>query len=176
MKQALFIVGARGAGKTTIGKLLAEILSYKFIDTDESLQISSKMTIADLVALHGWEYFRQLESQTLKTVSQSGCVISTGGGMVLSQENRHYMQQHGIVIYLQTSAEVLSNRLSLNPENSQRPSLTGKSIIEEIEDILVAREPLYSGCADLTVDASLSKENIVTSIKNYILTRKNKII
>ncbi|MBI6547604.1 shikimate kinase AroL [Xenorhabdus lircayensis] len=171
MKQTLFIVGARGAGKTTIGKLLAETLSYKFVDTDESIQISSEMTIADLVEQHGWEYFRKLESKMLRTVSQHERVISTGGGMVLSPENRHYMQQNGIVIYLQASAEVLIKRLSLNPENSQRPSLTGKSIIEEIEGILVEREPLYRGCADFIVDASFATEDIVSSVKSYILNQ-----
>ncbi|SFU74537.1 shikimate kinase AroL [Xenorhabdus koppenhoeferi] len=176
MKQTLFIVGARGAGKTTIGKLLAEALSYKFIDTDDSIQASSKMTISDLVEEHGWEYFRRVESQILKTVSQNECTISTGGGMVLSSENRHYMQQNGIVIYLQASAEVLIKRLSLNPENSQRPSLTGKSIIEEIKGILVEREPLYRECADFIVDASLATESIVSNIKAYILTQENKLI
>ncbi|OTA20981.1 hypothetical protein Xbed_00975 [Xenorhabdus beddingii] len=176
MKRTLFIVGARGAGKTTIGKLLAEALSYKFVDTDESIQTASQMSIATLVEHNGWEYFRKLESQTLKTVSQSEHVISTGGGMVLSPENRLYMQQNGIVIYLQASANILIKRLSLNPENSQRPSLTGKSIIEEIEGVLVEREPLYHECADLIVDASLATEDIVFNINSYILSQENKII
>ncbi|MDC9593405.1 shikimate kinase AroL [Xenorhabdus sp. IM139775] len=176
MKQTLFIVGARGAGKTTIGKLLSEALSYQFVDTDESIQSTSKMTIADLVERHGWGHFRTLESQTLKAVSQSERVISTGGGMVLSLENRQYMQQNGVVIYLQASADVLSKRLSLNPENSQRPSLTGKSIIEEMEGILVEREPLYRECASFIVDANLATEDIVSRVRSYILSRKNKLI
>lgn len=176
MKKTLFIVGARGAGKTTIGKLLSDALSYKFIDTDESIQTMNKMTIADLVEQYGWEHFRKLESQTLKTVSQNEHVISTGGGMVLSLENRQYMQHNGIVIYLQATARVLSNRLSLNPENTQRPSLTGKSIIEEMEGILVEREPLYQACAHFIVDANLATEEIVSHIKSYILNQKNKLI
>lgn len=172
MKQTLFIVGARGAGKTTIGKLLAEALSYKFVDTDESVQSSIQMSIADLVEQNGWEYFRKLEGQILQTVSQREHVISTGGGMVLAPENRLYMQQNGTVIYLQTSADVLAGRLSLNPENSQRPSLTGKSITEEIEAVLVEREPLYHECADFIVDANLTTEDIVFSIKSYILNQE----
>ncbi|AOM40931.1 shikimate kinase AroL [Xenorhabdus hominickii] len=176
MKQTLFIVGARGAGKTTIGKLLAEALSYKFVDTDERIQTSSEMTIANLVEQHGWEYFRKYESQTLKAVNQNECVIATGGGMVLLPENRQHMQQNGIVIYLQVPADILVKRLSLNPENSQRPSLTGKSITEEIEGILAEREPLYRECADFIVDASFVTEDIVSSIKSYILNWKNKII
>ncbi|MDC9582166.1 shikimate kinase AroL [Xenorhabdus sp. PR6a] len=176
MKQTLFIIGARGAGKTTIGKLLSEALSYKFVDTDESIQAISKMTIADLVEQHGWGHFRKLESQTLQAVSQSEHVISTGGGMILSLENRQYMRQNGVVIYLQASAEVLSQRLSLNPENSQRPSLTGKSIIEEMEGILVEREPLYRECANFIVNANLATEDIVSRVKSYILGQKNKLI
>ncbi|MDE1475397.1 shikimate kinase AroL [Xenorhabdus bovienii] len=172
MKQTLFIVGARGAGKTTIGKLLAEALSYTFIDTDESIQASCGMTIADLVEQYGWAHFRELESQLLKNVSQNKCVISTGGGMILSSENRQHMQQNGIVIYLQAPAEVLIKRLSLNPENTQRPSLTGKSITEEIESILTERERLYRECANFIVDANSSTENISSLINGYILNQK----
>ncbi|MBD2806063.1 shikimate kinase AroL [Xenorhabdus sp. ZM] len=174
MKQTVFIVGARGAGKTTIGRLLAEALSYQFFDTDESIQISSKMTIAQMVEKHDWQYFRNFESQILEEVSQNECVISTGGGIVLSPRNRSHLKQNGIVIYLQASAKTLIERLSLNPEDEQRPSLTGKSITEEIEGILTEREPLYNECADFTVDASLSVENIVLSIQSYILNQENK--
>ncbi|CDL83705.1 shikimate kinase AroL [Xenorhabdus cabanillasii] len=176
MKQTLFIVGARGAGKTTIGNLLAEVLAYKFVDTDENIQISCGMTIAELVEQRGWDYFRKLESQTLKAVSQKNRVISTGGGIVLAAENRQYMRQNGIVIYLQAPAEVLIERLSHNPENSQRPSLTGKSITEEIVGVLAEREPIYRECAHFIVDATLSIENIALDIKSYILRQYKQII
>ncbi|WP_426577911.1 shikimate kinase AroL [Xenorhabdus stockiae] len=176
MKQTLFIVGARGAGKTTIGNVLAEVLSYQFVDTDEDVQISCGMTIAELVEQRGWDYFRKLESETLKAVSQRNRVVSTGGGMVLAAENRQYMRQNGIVVYLQAPASVLVERLSLNPENSQRPSLTGKSITEEITGVLAEREPLYCECAHLIVDAALSIENIVLEIQSYILSQYKQII
>ncbi|MDR0217469.1 MAG: shikimate kinase AroL [Enterobacteriaceae bacterium] len=176
MKQTIFIVGARGAGKTTIGNVLAEALSYKFVDTDDRIQVSSGMTIAELVKQHGWDYFRQLESQTLHAVSQKEQVISTGGGMVLAAENRQYMRQNGIVIYLQAPASVLTERLSLNPEDSQRPSLTGKSITEEMESVLAQREQLYCECAHFIADATRTIENIVFDIRNYIFSHHKQII
>ncbi|WP_118986828.1 shikimate kinase AroL [Photorhabdus sp. CRCIA-P01] len=170
MNQILFIVGARGAGKTTVGKLLANELSYTFIDTDHHIQQTSNMTIADIVNQQGWQQFRQLESQALQQVSQRNHVISTGGGIILSAENRQYMRQNGMVIYLQASASILAERLMQQPENTQRPSLTGKSIVEEMEEVLAARENLYCECANHIINAQFSPEKITTYVKEIILS------
>ncbi|WP_445494707.1 shikimate kinase AroL [Photorhabdus sp. SF281] len=172
MNPILFIVGARGAGKTTIGKRLANELSYTFIDTDHHIQQISNMTIADIVNQQGWQQFRQLETKALQQVSQSNRVISTGGGIILSTENRQYMRQNGTVIYLQTSADILAERLMQQPESTQRPSLTGKSIVEEMEEVLTARENLYCECADHIIDAQLSPERIIACVKEIILPRR----
>ncbi|AWK41131.1 shikimate kinase AroL [Photorhabdus laumondii subsp. laumondii] len=170
MNQILFIVGARGAGKTTVGKLLANELSYTFIDTDHHIQQTSNMTIADIVNQQGWQQFRQLESQALQQVTQINRVISTGGGIILSAENRQYMRQNGTVIYLQASASILAERLMQQPESTQRPSLTGKSIVEEMEEVLAARENLYCECANHIINAHLSPEKITTYVKEIMFS------
>lgn len=85
--EILFIVGARAAGKTTVGKVLAEALGYKFVDTDVYLLETTGETVADMVAREGWEGFRQRESEALRKVTIPRTVVATGGGMVLSETN-----------------------------------------------------------------------------------------
>lgn len=164
MTQTIFMVGARGAGKTTIGKVLAQALGYRFIDTDLFMQQTSQMTVAEVVAREGWNGFRLRESQALQTVTAPKSVVATGGGAVLASENRVFMRNHGRVIYLRAPAKVLAERLTEDPEDAQRPSLTGKPIIEEILDILASREALYQEVAHHVLDGTQPPEFVVEQI------------
>ncbi|EIR62035.1 shikimate kinase AroL, partial [Yersinia pestis] len=112
MTQTIFMVGARGAGKTTIGKALAQALGYRFVDTDLFMQQTSQMTVAEVVESEGWDGFRLRESMALQAVTAPKTVVATGGGAVLSSENRAFMRDHGRVIYLRASAAVLAKRLT----------------------------------------------------------------
>ena len=153
----LFLVGARASGKTTIGKALARSLGLPFADTDQHLLHRAGLTVEQIVAAEGWPGFRSRESLALQEVSDAhpaGCVVSTGGGMVLAEENRLLMRQRGMVIFLDAPAQTLAERLSRNPVNCQRPSLTGKGLIEEIGQILDERRHLYEQAAHHIVDAS----------------------
>lgn len=160
----LYIIGPRGAGKTTIGKRLAETASYPFIDTDALILQRAGMTIAEFVKLNGWEQFRQLETEVLTSLSQLPSVISTGGGIILAPENRQFMRDTGTVIYLNASVDVLADRLSAAPEAEQRPSLTGKSILDEISEVMATREPLYLSTAHHIIDAQMPVETIVRQL------------
>ena len=166
MNNAIFLVGARGSGKTTVGQQLSKNLNYTFVDTDSYIVNKVNSTISDLVALYGWDTFRALESQSLIDVTQPQTIVATGGGMILSEKNRDWMKSHGVVFYLATSAEVLSQRLLQDPNNEQRPSLTGLSIADEIGQILQARETLYRSTAHYVVDANLPLDDIVQFIKS----------
>ncbi|HGP3602280.1 TPA: shikimate kinase, partial [Yersinia enterocolitica] len=95
MTQTIFMVGARGAGKTTIGKALAQALGYRFIDTDLFMQQTLQSSVAEIVAREGWDGFRLRESMALQTVTAPKTVVATGGGAVLSHDNRTFMRQHG---------------------------------------------------------------------------------
>ncbi|HDL6962691.1 TPA: shikimate kinase AroL [Yersinia enterocolitica] len=174
MTQTIFMVGARGAGKTTIGKVLAQALGYRFIDTDLFMQQTLHLSVADIVAREGWDGFRLRESMALQTVTAPKTVIATGGGAVLSHDNRTFMRQHGVVIYLRASANVLAERLAEDPEDAQRPSLTGKPIVEEMLDVLASREPLYQEVAHHVLDATLPPEEVIEQILHILADEKVK--
>ncbi|CQI97156.1 shikimate kinase [Yersinia rohdei] len=174
MTQTIFMVGARGAGKTTIGKALAQALGYRFIDTDLFMQQSLQSSVADIVAREGWDGFRLRESMALQTVTAPKTVVATGGGAVLSHENRTFMCNHGLVVYLQASANVLAERLAEDPEDAQRPSLTGKPIVEEMLDVLASREVLYQEVAHHVLDATQRPEDVVEQILQILADEKVK--
>ncbi len=123
-----------------------------------------------MVEQKGWDFFRQIESDALIQVSQPNRVISTGGGMVLADKNRAYMKSSGVIIYLQASLETLITRLSDDPNTAQRPSLTGQTLLNEMQGVLTEREPLYLQCSDIIVDAGLS----ISEIIKIILTKLPK--
>lgn len=159
-----YIIGPRGSGKTTIGKQLAEQKSYQFIDTDKLIVERAGTSIAQIVEQHGWDYFRHLESEVLKSISQPNSIVSTGGGIILSEENQRVMRDNGTVIYLSAKPEILAERLAAEPQADQRPSLTGKSMIEEIAEVMSQREPLYLATAHHVVDAGLPIDTIISQL------------
>ncbi len=164
MTQPLFLVGARGCGKTTVGSELALTLGYRFADTDHWLQHNAGMSVTQIVELEGWGGFRRRESQALQAVTAPGLVVATGGGMVLAEENRCYMREHGVVIYLEAPVAELARRLEAFPEEGQRPTLTGRAISDEVAEVLAARDALYREAAHHVVDASLPPQQVVAQI------------
>ncbi|OCG26085.1 shikimate kinase II [Gilliamella sp. wkB108] len=164
MNKTIFLVGARAAGKTTMGKMLANKLSYSFIDTDHHLLETTQRTVAEIVEKEGWEGFRARESQVLVDTTKSNRVIATGGGMVLAQQNRDFMKQHGIVFFLSAPASTLAARLMKDPNVAQRPSLTGLSIADEMEKVLADRLPLYHDAAHHIIDVNQDENLILTQM------------
>ncbi|WP_434462457.1 shikimate kinase AroL [Serratia plymuthica] len=164
MTQTIFMVGARGAGKTTVGSALAQTMGYHFTDTDLFMQQTTQMSVAEMVAHEGWLGFRRRESIALQTVTQSSTVVATGGGMILAEENRRFMRQHGTVIYLRSPADVLAQRLEEYPQDAQRPTLTGRPIAEEMLEVLAAREALYQEAAHFVMDGTGSPQQVVEQI------------
>ena len=161
-----YIIGPRGSGKTTIGKKLAEKTGYQFIDTDKLILERAGMSIADIVQQQGWNYFRQLESQTLASIESQDAIVSTGGGIILAPENQQVMRENGTVIYLRSTPETLVKRLAAEPQADQRPSLTGKSLLEEIEEVMTQRDPIYLSTAHHVIDANQSIDAIIKQIAN----------
>ncbi len=161
MNKTIFLVGARASGKTTMGRLLAEKLNYSFVDTDVYLYESTQRTVAEIVEKEGWEGFRKLESQVLKDVTQPCRVIATGGGMILADQNRLHMQKMGIVFFLSAPAKILAERLMKDPNMAQRPSLTGLSIVDEMEKILEERHHLYMDSASHVINVDCQEMQIL---------------
>ncbi|MFZ1871806.1 shikimate kinase AroL [Serratia sp. D1N4] len=164
MTQTIFMVGARGAGKTTVGSALAQALGYQFIDTDLFMQQAAHMSVAEMVAQEGWLGFRRRETLALQEVTQPSTLVATGGGAILAEENRRFMRQHGTVIYLRAPASVLARRLEEYPEDAQRPTLTGRPIAEEMLEVLAAREALYQEAAHYVMDGTLPPAQVVEQI------------
>jgi len=164
MSLPIYLIGARGCGKTTVGEALAQALGYVFCDTDYYLRQLSGKTVAEIVAEEGWPGFRRRESASLVAVTENNKVIATGGGMVLAEENRRFMRDNGQVIYLDAPADVLAARIDAYPENGQRPTLTGRPIAEEMAEVLAARDGIYRQTAHHIVDAMQEPEDVVRQI------------
>lgn len=171
----IYLVGPRGCGKTSTGIMLARLLGAGFWDTDLVLAEMLGESIADFVAREGWEHFRDAEHRALVAAIEAGraagesegrrhAVISTGGGIVLREENRKLLQETGHTFYLEAPVSVLARRLEKNPDSAQRPSLTGKGMLEEIAEVLAAREALYLEAAHHVIDAGQQPDAVCASI------------
>ncbi|MCP4345081.1 MAG: shikimate kinase [Desulfobacterales bacterium] len=163
----IFLIGYRCTGKTSAGRLLAKKLDWPFIDADSELVKENGTTISEMVASHGWDYFREKERDIIKKLAAlDRHVIATGGGAVLNNENVKDMKKGGTIVWLKASSETIRQRI-LQDENTedQRPALTSKGFADEIEGVLFNRNPIYKSAADFYIDTdSLSIADICSAI------------
>ncbi|MBI2036246.1 shikimate kinase AroL [Candidatus Microgenomates bacterium] len=165
----IVLIGMRGAGKTTVGKMLASHLKKDFIEMDDLVAKKAGMKIAQIVKKHGWEYFRDLETQITQEVSQKdNVIIATGGGVVLRSENVQVLKKHGKLFWLSVGVNSLLKRIG---NDANRPSLTGKSPKEDMEETQIQRQKLYEQAADVVIDtekitAKEVMEEIITNLED----------
>lgn len=165
IQRNIFLIGPRACGKTSVGEALAKRLGLEFVDTDHELVDAVGMEIADYVEANGWDGFRDKETETLQQVASTGVrVVGCGGGIILREANRAILKS-GVTLYLKSEPEVLAARLMSDPNEAQRPSLTGKPIVDEVREILAERAPLYEGCADAILGGG-SLEEVVEQAAN----------
>ncbi|HXZ49679.1 MAG TPA: shikimate kinase [Usitatibacter sp.] len=146
----VFLVGMMGAGKTTLGKALARKSGREFVDTDRLLVERTGVPIATIFEFEGEEGFRRRESAVLAEVAaRSGCVIATGGGAVLSADNRDLMRRSGTVVYLRARLDSLWERTR---HDTTRPLLAAPDPKGTLAALLERREPLYREAAHIVVD------------------------
>ena len=144
------LIGYRGAGKSTVAKILAEKTGWELVCLDELIEKRAGKTIPEIVEQEGWERFRQLESQILKEViKKDPAIFDLGGGVVEREENRRLIKENCFVIWLKASPEVLAERLRYS---TNRPSLSGKNFLEEISEILSRRKSFYKELSNLELD------------------------
>ena len=161
----LFFIGPRCCGKTTVAREVAQAMGGRFVDTDQLIVDRLGMSISDYVAAHDWEAFRDGEEQVLEAVcSRTGQVVATGGGAVLRPENCRRMQRVGEVFYLLADVPTLRDRIERDPNQAQRPSLTGGNVAEELARTVVEREPLYMSCANHVLPAHKSVQELVGDV------------
>lgn len=175
----LYLIGYRCTGKTTVGRSMAGRLDWPLVDTDRLIVDTVGMSIDRLVALRGWPFFRQRESEMLSRVSAGDRqVVATGGGIVLDEHNRRTMKTTGKVVWLTASGTCIRTRMLADAATDEnRPPLTGRGLLEEIETVLAERTPLYASAADLVIDtegASIAEicDRIVEALNPKNLTPK----
>jgi shikimate kinase len=162
----IFLIGYRGSGKSTVARLLAEKLSWDWLDADEALQQRHGRSIRALFAEGGEAAFRDKETALLGELCRlRQHVIATGGGVILREENRRQLRASGKVIWLTADAPTLWQRLQRDARTTeQRPALTVGGLAE-IEELLRQRAPWYAACADWQVDtAGRSPDEVAAAI------------
>lgn len=154
----VFLVGLMGAGKTTVGKLLAKRLAKTFVDSDQELESRTGVRIPLIFEMEGEAGFRQREALLLaELVKQSDIVLATGGGIVLNPANRQALKAHGTVVYLHASAENLWERTR---HDKHRPLLQTADPLGKLHALLAERDPLYREVADLVIESN--QQNVHT--------------
>jgi shikimate kinase len=153
-RPGLALVGLRGTGKTTVGRILAERLGLPFADADVELEVRAGRSIAAIFAEAGEPVFRDWEETTLAELTARGSlVLATGGGAVLREANRRRLKAFGRVVWLAADPEEIAGRLQAAPSGvASRPSLTGAGTLDELAHVLELRQPLYESVADLVVE------------------------
>lgn len=163
----IYLTGARGSGKSTVGRLLASQMQWTFIDLDAFLCSGEGKSIEKIVRLDGWQAFRNLEKKYLASAArEDDVIIATGGGIVLDAENRALMRASGYVFWLHASPEVLHRRLASNPDHAQRPALSEKGMLEEINDILRQRKSLYENACHWIINAESDAGQICALVRD----------
>jgi len=168
------LIGYRATGKSTVGKILSKKLKIPFCDTDSLVESKMAMPIKEIVALHGWDYFRLKEKETIKNLTQNRSgIIATGGGVVLDQENVNLLKQTGVIIWLNAPMEDIIDRLNKDAQSKAiRPQFTTGNIIEETVSIMNQRLPLYEKAADYILDTT-GKETLQIAEEIYQYLRKS---
>jgi shikimate kinase len=166
----LALIGFRGSGKTTVGRLLAREADRMFLDADREIEARAGRSIRTMFAEWGEPVFRDWEERTLAeiTAAYPTAVVATGGGVVLREVNRRTIRSFGFVVWLTASPSELARRLELDPSGlAERPPLTSAGTLEEIGLVLAARAGMYEGLADLVIDTGeLSPDQVVCTILN----------
>ncbi|MCG3136923.1 MAG: Shikimate kinase [Phycisphaerae bacterium] len=170
LRPNLILIGYRGSGKTTVGRLLAQRLGWSFLDSDEWISRRAGCSIVQIFQQQGEERFRQLETEMLSAQQAAErLVFSLGGGIIESAINRTLIRELGQVIWLSAEEAELHRRLLKDTGNDeQRPPLTSLSLREEIQQVLNHRTPLYQEMADLRLDTTrFSPEQVTQRILDW---------
>ena len=158
-----------GAGKSSIGKRLAQQLKQPFFDSDQLIEEKTGVPISTIFELEGEKGFRHRETKILKELltDKENAIIATGGGIISAEENQRLLTEHSIIIYLQASVEAQINRTK---HDKKRPLLQAEDRYSTLQELADIRNPLYESLANITIDTSYqsitrSIEKIITELK-----------
>lgn len=161
------LIGYRGTGKSTVGKIVAARLGRLLVSTDAEIVKVAGQSISEIVEQHGWEHFRDLESKVCQELARrNGLVIDTGGGAILRSRNVEVLRETGRLFWLTALVSTITERIA---HDTERPSITGvKSFVDEIQDVLRERTPKYQAAADYVIETDGKP---VTQVADEILAR-----
>jgi len=143
----IYLIGMMGSGKSTVGKTLSEKMHKPFIDLDSEIEKGTGKNISEIFDIDGEEQFRKMETKQLKQYSES--IVACGGGIVLKDENREFINENGATILLTASMEELSYRLS---DSGNRPLLADDNTEEALTKLWLERQLHYLNTADCTIE------------------------
>lgn len=151
----IFLIGPMGAGKSTIGRQLAEEINYSFIDSDKIITDRTGVDIPTIFEFEGEKGFRKREEEILtELVNNKHTVLATGGGAILNTTVRKLLNQNGFVIYLQTTVAEQLKRIG---DDTNRPLMQSDNPQQQLEHLMQQRAPLYEATADLIFDTNRYK-------------------
>ncbi len=151
----IYLIGYRGSGKSTVGRILAKRLGVPIVDTDDMVEQTCGMSIKEIFQQGGEASFRDREEQAISDVASRAstpCVVALGGGAILRESNRIALAASGECVWLRGSAEQLFDRINRDESTaSRRPALSHRGGYDEVAALLAAREPLYRQAAQKIV-------------------------
>ena len=163
----IYLVGFMGSGKSAIGRRLSFALKLPYYDMDREIEKKMDMEISEIFATYGEEYFRDLETTFLKEFRDEHCIISTGGGVAMREENRQIMKKTGLVFHLCASFPFIWLRIA---KDKRRP-IVQRSTKEEIESLYYKRRKLYFQAAHITIKTDGMTLRQVTDTLAYHVKR-----
>ena len=160
-KRNIFLVGPMGAGKSTIGRQLAQQLNMEFYDSDQEIEKRTGADVSWVFDVEGEEGFRDREEKVINELTEKqGIVLATGGGSVKSRETRNRLSARGVVVYLETTIE---KQLARTQRDKKRPLLQVDTPREVLEDLAKERNPLYEEIADVTIRTDDQSAKVVAN-------------
>lgn len=168
LEKTVALVGMMGAGKTAVGKAIAQILEVPFLDSDSEIERAADRTIAEIFERDGEAFFRSKETQVIKRLLEDErCILSTGGGAFMSADNREMIAAQGVAVWLNADLDILWQRVR---HKNTRPLLQTPNPLETLKSLAEAREPIYSK-AGIIVDAepALSIEKMAQKVVDALV-------
>ncbi|MDW7740096.1 MAG: chorismate mutase [Bacillota bacterium] len=160
------LIGFMGSGKTRVGNELAKVLEMSFVDCDDIIEESCGMPVSKIFEIHGEQYFRNIENNTIRILSKrQNTIIITGGGAVINPENVEHLKKNGVIIFLKSSPDIVYDRIK---NDCSRPVLDGKMTVKYISELYGKRFPAYHSAADIIVNSEDTLEVITNAIINQL--------
>ena len=174
----VFLIGMPGAGKTTVGRMLANALGQPFVDSDEEIVRRNGVPISAIFEIEGEAGFREREAAIVDELSRiEDVVLATGGGAILREDTRCALRSRGLVVYLRTSIDTLESRTrkKRGAMANKRPLLAGENRRAMLEALLTHREPLYMEAAHIVIEsATMHRERFLQTLLEAVIQARQQ--